>query len=75
MSPVTVFQAFNPGEAQFVRSRLEAAGFHPVVNHELASLGMDGYALAAGGILVQVPEGEAVDAREFLRDDQPAGSS
>ena len=74
MSPVTVFQAFNPGEAQFVRSRLEAAGFHPFVNHELSSLSMDGYALAAGGILVQVPGGEVEDAREFLRDAPPAGS-
>jgi hypothetical protein len=27
---------------------------------------MDGYALAAGGILVQVPEDQAADAREFL---------
>ena len=29
-------------------------------------LDMRGYALAAGGILVQVPEAEAADAREFL---------
>ena len=27
---------------------------------------MDGYALAAGGILVQVPEEEAADARELI---------
>ena len=27
---------------------------------------MDGYALAAGGILVQVPEDEAAEAKEFL---------
>jgi hypothetical protein len=27
---------------------------------------MDGYALAAGGIRVQVPEAEAADATEFL---------
>ena len=27
---------------------------------------MDGYALAAGGIRVQVPEPEAEEAREFL---------
>jgi hypothetical protein len=30
---------------------------------------MDGYALAAGGILVQVPEAEAADAKEFLAAD------
>ena len=33
---------------------------------------MDGYALAAGGIRVQVPESEFAEAREFLdAPDQP----
>ena len=66
MQLVTVFMAFNPAEAQLVRSQLEAAGFHAVVKNELSSLSMDGYALAAGGILVQVPEDEVADARELL---------
>jgi Putative prokaryotic signal transducing protein len=66
MQLVTVFTAFNPAEAQLVRSRLDAASFHPVVAHELSALSMDGYALAAGGILVQVPDDEAQDAKEFL---------
>lgn len=66
MQMVTVSTAFNPADAQLVRSRLEAAGFHPVVKNELSALSMDGYGLAVGGILVQVTEGEAADAREFL---------
>jgi len=66
MALVTVFTALNPAEAQLARSRLEAAQFHVVVSHELSALSMDGYAMAAGGILVQVPEAEAADAREFL---------
>jgi hypothetical protein len=66
MELVTVFRAFNPAEAQLVRARLEAAGFHAAVMHELSSLSMDGYALAAGGILVQVPDVEAPDAKELL---------
>jgi len=66
MSPVTIFKAFNPAEAQLVRSRLEAAGFHPFVADELSALSIDGYSLAAGGIRVQVPEDEAAEAREFL---------
>jgi hypothetical protein len=66
MSPTTIFKAFNPAEAQLVRSRLEAAGFHPFVADELSALSIDGYALAAGGIRVQVPEEEAADVREFL---------
>jgi hypothetical protein len=66
MQMVTVSTAFNPVDAQLTRSRLEAAGFHPLVKHELSALSMDGYALGAGGILVQVPDEEADDAREFL---------
>ena len=66
MKLVTVLSAFNPAEAHLARSRLEAAAFHPVVMHELSALSLDGYALAAGGILVQVPEDEAADAKEFL---------
>jgi hypothetical protein len=69
MSLVTVFSAFNPMDAQLARSRLEAAQFHAVVTHELSALSMDGYAQAAGGILVQVPAEEAADAKEFLAAD------
>jgi len=66
MELVTVARAFNPAEAQLIRSRLDAAKFHAVVMHELSALSLDGYALAAGGILVQVPDVEAADALEFL---------
>ena len=66
MDFVTVFTAFNPADAQLARSRLEASGFHPFVANELSALSMDGYALAAGGILVQVPEDEAAGAKELL---------
>jgi hypothetical protein len=63
---ITVFTAFNPAEAQLVRSRLEAAGFHPFVVGELSALSIDGYSLAAGGIRVQVPGPEAANVKEFL---------
>ena len=66
MPLVTIHRAFNPADAQLVRSRLEVAEFHPVVTNELSALSLDGYALAAGGILVQVPEEEAEEARQFL---------
>ena len=67
MQIVTVFKAFSPAEAQLIRSRLEAADFHPFVADELSALSIDGYSLATGGIRVQVPEAEAADAREFLQ--------
>lgn len=66
MELITVYQAFNPADAQLVRSRLEAASFHPIVANELSALSLDGYAMAAGGILVQVPQGEADEVRSFL---------
>jgi len=75
MQLVTVFRALNPADAHLVRSRLEAAEFHPVVTHELSALSMDGYALAAGGILVQVPDEEAADAKEFLAPDSSSDDS
>jgi hypothetical protein len=67
----TVYRAFNPADAHLVRSRLEAAGFHAFVTNELSALSMDGYALAAGGILVQVPPEEAAEAKEFLTKSTP----
>lgn len=66
MTFVTVFSSFNPGEAQLVRSRLEAAGFQAQVTHELAALSMEGYGMAAGGIRVQVPAEQAEEARTFI---------
>lgn len=68
MQLVTVFTAFNPAEAQLIRSRLEAAGLLVFVADELAALSMDGYALAAGGIRVQVPDVDAAAALELIRD-------
>jgi len=68
MKLVTVFSGFNPAEAQLVRSRLDAAGFHATVANELSALSMEGYSMAVGGINVQVPEAEADEARAFLND-------
>ncbi len=71
MTPVVVFKTFSPAEAQLIRSRLEAAGFHAFVNHELSSLSLEGYALAAGGIRVEVPAEEADEARELIASGAP----
>ena len=66
MKLITVLNTFQPSEAQLIRSRLEAAGFHPEIFNELAALSMEGYSLATGGIQVKVPEPEAADVRELL---------
>lgn len=70
MDFVTVFRTFNIAEAQVVRSRLEAAEFHPNVANDIASVSIDGYTVTTGGVLVQVPEAEAVSARELIEDSE-----
>ncbi len=75
MELVTVSTAFNPADAGVVRSRLEAAGFHPVVTNELSALSLDGYAMAAGGILVQVPDCESEEAKLFLETSTETGDT
>jgi len=71
MEFVTVHSAFNPAAAELVRSRLEANGFIVHVKNETAALSLDGYAMAAGGILVQVPADQADDARALIESQDP----
>lgn len=66
MELITVFNTFQPYEAHLLRSRLEAAGFHPEIFNELAALSIEGYSLATGGIQVKVPEPEVEEVRELL---------
>jgi hypothetical protein len=65
MQPTTVFTTFSYPTAQLVRSQLEAAGFHPFVLNENASITLGGFSKSTI-ISVQVPESEAAAAREFL---------
>ena len=66
MELVTVFRSFSPAEAQLIRSRLDAADIPAEVMNELAALSMDGYSMAAGGVLVQVPENYSAEARALI---------
>ena len=70
MQLVTVFTSFNPAEAQLVRSQLDAAGFQASVANELSALSTEGYAMAVGGIKVQVPAEQETDARNLLASNQ-----
>jgi hypothetical protein len=71
METVTVLRTFNPAEADLISSMLNAAGLHSEVIHATAALTMDGYALTAGGVLVQVPENEAEEARQLIDTPSP----
>jgi hypothetical protein len=72
MNLVNIYLSLNPADAQLVRSRLEAAGFHASIANELSALSIEGYALSAGGIDVRVPESEAAEAREYLNSSIPS---
>jgi hypothetical protein len=73
MELVTVFRTFSPGEAQLVRSRLEAAGFLAQVTHELSALSMEGYSMSTGGVRVQVPADQAEDALALVQAEPSEG--
>ncbi len=73
MKLVTVHTAFNPADAELVRSRLEAAEFNVCVKNEIAATTIEGYGLTVGGIQVQVPDDEAEEARALL--DAPASEA
>ncbi|MBI4660986.1 MAG: DUF2007 domain-containing protein [Verrucomicrobia bacterium] len=62
MQLTTVFQTFDPTEAELVRSRLEAAGFPVQVTEEHSGLP----SMATGAILVQVPKAQAEEAQTLV---------
>jgi len=64
MQFVTVHETFSSAEAQLIRSRLEVANFHPNIANE-ASVPFQGFSESTL-IRVEVPEDEAVEAKEFL---------
>ena len=66
MNLVTIYRAFNLTEAQLIRSRLEAADFHPFLADEFSSQEMGGFSMSRQGVRVQVPEDEAADAKELI---------
>ena len=70
MDRVTVFTAFNPVQAQIVRTRLQTAGLDATVEGEAAALSMEGYSLATGGIRVQVPSTQEDEARRLIESDE-----
>ncbi len=74
MDFVTVYRAFSPADAGLVRSRLEANEFIVNMKNENAAFSMDGYAMAVGGILVQVPEDQLESARALLDSKDPSSS-
>lgn len=72
MAAVTVLRTFSSAEAQLVRSRLEAADIPATVLHETSGLSVECYTVGCGGIIVQVPEEYAEDARTLIAAPPPS---
>ncbi len=66
MDFVTIRTCFNPAEAQLLGSLLRADGFNVYLHSEKSAHSIDGYAMSAGGIRIQVPENEVADAKALL---------
>ncbi len=66
MNPVTLINVLNPAEADLICCGLRGAGFHPFLPDEVSATNMEGYALSIGGIRIQVPSSEYLEAKDFL---------
>jgi len=68
MQFVTVYTTLNPADAELIRGRLESAGFTVNVKNEDVVLGVE----TSGGVLLQVPEDRADEARALLKYQDPS---
>ena len=66
MKWITVYDSFNPADAQLIWSQLDAAGFESQISNELSALSTEGYAMATGGVQVQVKSDRFQEAKAFL---------
>jgi hypothetical protein len=71
MQLATVFQTFNPAEAELIASMIEAAGIPVHLAQEDSALSI-GSAMTTGGVFVQVPEERAEEARTLIETRGPA---
>ena len=66
MKMVEAYRSFDAIDANLVCSMLCAAGLRAAVQNEIATLSLEGYSVASGGIRVMVPENEYDAARELI---------
>ena len=66
MKAVEVYKTFNPADAHLICSVLQSAEIPAQVTNEIATLSLEGYGLASGGIRVLVPEERFAEARAII---------
>lgn len=62
MSVITILKVEDAGKARVLIAALKGHGFHPIEGTDIGISGMGGMA-GPSGIAIQVPEGEAEDAK------------
>lgn len=62
----TIYTTFSSADANLMRGRLEVGGYDAFIHGELSGMTLDGYVATSGGIRVQVPEDQAVEARALI---------
>jgi len=70
MEFVTVYTTLNAADADLIRGRLESADFTVTVKNDDAGLGIE----TGRGVMLQVPEDEAEEARALLKYQEPSAS-
>ncbi len=68
MEFVTVYTTLNAADAELIRGRLESADFTVNIKNDDAGLGLE----TGVGVILQVPEDEADEARELLKYHDPS---
>jgi hypothetical protein len=68
MEFVTVYTTLNPADAELIRGQLESANLTVNVKNEDVVLGVE----TSGGVLLQVPEDQADEARALLKYQDPS---
>jgi len=68
MEFVTVYTSLNPADAELIRGRLESANLTVNVKNEDVVLGVE----TSGGVLLQVPDYQAQEARALLKYQDPS---
>ena len=68
MEPVTVFHTFNVAQADMICAHLQSSGFEARLIHDYTSVNLPMHTQALGGVLIQVPNDKAEEARAFIAD-------
>ncbi len=68
MEPITVFHTLNVAQADMICAHLQSAGFEARLVNDYANVNLPMATQVMGGVLIQVPNDKAEEARAFIAD-------